>query len=46
MLFPAAALLILAAPWLPGPVDVIAGVLFLLVEVTLVQRHRLPTRTA
>jgi low temperature requirement protein LtrA len=46
LLFPATALLVLVAPWLPGPVDVIAGVLFVLVAVTLVQRHRSPTGTA
>ncbi|MGW5670598.1 low temperature requirement protein A, partial [Micromonospora sp. NPDC003776] len=45
-LFPAAALLVLAAPWLAAPVDVIAGVLLVLVAVTLVQRHRPRTRTA
>jgi low temperature requirement protein LtrA len=38
--FPAAAALVLAAPWLAAPVDLIAGVLVVLVAVTLVQRHR------
>ncbi|MGR6319700.1 low temperature requirement protein A [Micromonospora soli] len=46
VLFPGAALLVLVAPWLAAPVDVVAGVLLVLVTVTLVRRHRTPTRTA
>ncbi|MFI7428004.1 low temperature requirement protein A [Micromonospora sp. NPDC049836] len=45
-LFPAAAALVLVAPWLPMPIDVIAGLLVVLVAVTLVERHRSATRTA
>ena len=45
-LFPAAAALVLVAPWLPTPIDVIAGLLVVLVAVTLVERHRTATRTA
>ncbi|MEU4366246.1 low temperature requirement protein A [Micromonospora chersina] len=44
VLFPAAAAVVLAAPWLPAPIEVIAGVLVVLVAVTLVMRHRTATR--
>ncbi|PSK62409.1 hypothetical protein B0E53_05693 [Micromonospora sp. MH33] len=46
MLFPATAALVLVTPWLFAPVDLIAGVLVVLVAVTLVLRHRTATRTA
>ncbi|MEU4482933.1 low temperature requirement protein A [Micromonospora sp. NPDC023966] len=46
VLFPAAAALVLMAPWLAAPVEVIAGVLVVLVAVTLVMRHRAATRTS
>ncbi|MFR9779863.1 low temperature requirement protein A [Micromonospora sp. MS34] len=46
VLFPAAALLVLVAPRLVAPLDVIAGVLLVLVAVTLLRRHRSRTRTA
>lgn len=44
MLFPGAAALVLVTPWLFAPVDLIAGVLVVLVAVTLVVRHRTATR--
>jgi hypothetical protein len=44
LLFPGAAALVLVAPWLFAPVDLIAGVLVVLVAVTLVVRHRTATR--
>jgi low temperature requirement protein LtrA len=44
VLFPAAAVLVLVAPWLFAPVDLIAAVLVALVAVTLVVRHRAATR--
>ncbi|SCG71247.1 low temperature requirement protein A [Micromonospora inositola] len=40
VLFPIAALLALVAPWLPAPVPVLAGLLFVLVAATLLLRHR------
>ena len=40
VLFPIAALLTLVTPWLPAPVPALAGLLFVLVAVTLVLRHR------
>lgn len=46
VLFPAAAALVLVTPWLFAPVDLVAGVLVVLVAVTLVLRHRTATRTA
>ncbi|MFI2651364.1 low temperature requirement protein A [Micromonospora fulviviridis] len=46
VLFPATAALVLVTPWLFAPVDLIAGVLVVLVAVTLVLRHRTATRTA
>ncbi|MET8836831.1 low temperature requirement protein A [Micromonospora sp. NPDC004540] len=44
VLFPAAAVLVLVTPWLVASVDLIAGVLVVLVVVTLVWRHRTATR--
>ncbi|WP_244317267.1 low temperature requirement protein A [Micromonospora terminaliae] len=46
VLFPGAAALVLLAPWLVAPVDLIAAVLVVLVAVTLVLRHRAATRIA
>ncbi|MGY0005308.1 low temperature requirement protein A [Micromonospora sp. I033] len=46
VLFPAAAALVLVAPWLAAPMNLIAGVLVVLVAVTLVMRHRAATRAA
>ncbi|MDZ5444972.1 low temperature requirement protein A [Micromonospora sp. 4G57] len=43
VLFPIAAVLVLAAPWLPAPVPALAGLLFVLVAVTLLMRHRQST---
>lgn len=43
--FPAAAALALVAPWLPAPIHVIAGLLSVLVALTLVMRHRPVPRT-
>lgn len=45
VLFPVAAVLVLVAPWLPAPIHVIAGLLFVLVALTLAVRHRAATRT-
>ncbi|MGC1211404.1 MAG: low temperature requirement protein A [Micromonospora sp.] len=45
VLFPVAAVLVLPAPWLAAPIHVIAGVLFVLVALTVIVRHRGATRT-